>query len=148
MSRVKYVQPDPLKFDGSNYQAWSSYHVNYFRACGPNVEQVLVASISPSNSMTRDEKVMWEQLNARIVSLLFGVVDDHVQQLIMYMEDAHQIWSTLKRMYDKITFIRKIIHDARHEDDSSSSEESDSEDQEDEQECSTSAASQKPVVPG
>ncbi len=92
-----------LMLNGSNYMSWSTRILYVFRAMGPQIEQVIVVSISPPSdqmlSFEEEEKCI--HLNAQATNVLFSALSEDVFESIMPLEDAHLIWNTLKERYDK-----------------------------------------------
>ncbi|RCV20908.1 hypothetical protein SETIT_4G095700v2 [Setaria italica] len=98
----------PLACDGSNYNSWSAYVLDIFRVMGPQMDLVVVVSISCQNvdrSKLTQEEEKCIQLNAQASYILIRALSEDVLDAIMDEDDnyhtshdAHRIWITLKDM--------------------------------------------------
>lgn len=111
MSSFCEINVELLACSGSNYASWSVQVLAKFRAMGPRVEQVVVASFLPPNidmddfSSIPSKDLDSLQLNAQVTYYLFSTWSKEMQDVILeeedICEDAHLIWKILEEMYAK-----------------------------------------------
>ncbi|KAL5676526.1 hypothetical protein ACJX0J_012657, partial [Zea mays] len=78
-------------FGWIKYASWSASMLSIFSAMGPQIEQIIDMSISPSSV---DFEYVFD-------NVIFG--DDEP------LEDAHLIWTTLKERYDKTILLHMAL---------------------------------------
>jgi hypothetical protein len=91
--------------------------LSIFSAMGPQIEQIIDMSISPSSvdlSNLCKEEVKCLQLNAQAINVLFSALSEYVFDNVIFgddepLEDAHLIWTTLKERYDKSKCDEKFV---------------------------------------
>ena len=95
------VHNTTFTFDGTNYDAWKFYMLDYFRGMHPHVEQILDIGFSPPKdpqNPTFEEKKN-SYLDAQATKVLCHVVSHVVISSIAPFRSAHEFWTKLRDTY-------------------------------------------------
>ncbi|KAK1602282.1 hypothetical protein QYE76_008131 [Lolium multiflorum] len=95
------VHISPFTFDGTNYDAWKFYMLDYFRDMHPHVERILDMGFSPPKdpqNPTFEEKKN-SYLDAQATKVLCRVVSHVVISSIAPFRSAHEVWTKLRDTY-------------------------------------------------
>jgi hypothetical protein len=106
-----------LYFDGSNYNQWKHCMKNYLYSISPEVWQVLYdgADFSEEDEQPTPDQLQKIHCNAQVITILTSLVDKEEFNLLDGLDEAKEMWSTLRMAHEGSKPMRKAKIDMLEE---------------------------------